>query len=97
MRVASALEFFPSDAIGAGNASDGKGRLLQLDLDGLAAPVFTDIAGDKKIFRARAPWRQFFAVHDLRAGDFVVFQKSSDRRYRVSAKPVPRSPKKARL
>ena len=78
------LDFFPGDAIGGANKRE-EGEPLTLNFDGLPELVETDIAGDKKIFRCRLPWRMFFAHHpDLAEGGSVIIERQSDRVYRVS-------------
>jgi hypothetical protein len=77
------LSFFPADAIGAPNARHGTGAMLTLHLEGLAGPVRTDIADDKKIFRCRGAWREFFKLHHLRPGDQLVIEQLSAYEYRV--------------
>ncbi len=75
--------FFPADAMGAPNARDGTGTLLTLHFEGLPGTVRTDIVADKKIFRCRSPWRNFFKRHDLRPGDRVAIERLSAYEYRV--------------
>lgn len=41
-------DFFPADCFGASSESGGLGKLLRLDVQGLAAPVYTDIPTDEK-------------------------------------------------
>jgi hypothetical protein len=78
------LGFFPADAVGAANARDGVGAMLKVHFDGLPDPVETDIAGaPHKDFRRRAPIRQFFTHHNLKAGDKIAIEKLSDYEYRV--------------
>ena len=77
------LDFFPADAIGAANARDGTGTPLTLHFAGLPEPVDTDIVGDKKLFRCRGPWREFFAHHRLAEGDCVAIERLSAYEYRV--------------
>jgi hypothetical protein len=77
------LDFFPVDAIGAPNARDGTGTLLTLHFQGLPEPVKTDITADKKMFRCRGPWRDFFNYHGLKAGDRITIERLSAYEYRV--------------
>ena len=77
------LSFFPADAIGAPNARDGTGTMLTLHLEGLPGPIRTDIAADKKIFRCRGAWRDFFKRHHLQPGDQFVIERLSAYDYRV--------------
>jgi hypothetical protein len=46
--------------------------------------VQTDIAGNHKTFRSRAPWRAFVACHGLAEGDTVVIERLSAYEYRIS-------------
>lgn len=77
------LGFFPADAMGAPNARDGTGTLLTLHFEGLPGTVRTDIAADKRIFRCRRPWGNFFKRHDLQPGDRVAIERLSAYEYRV--------------
>jgi hypothetical protein len=77
------LNFFPADAIGAAKAQDGKGAMLTLHLEGLAEPIETDIAGDKKIFRCRGEVGKFFARCGLSEGNSVVIERLSAYEYRI--------------
>jgi hypothetical protein len=78
------LGFFPADAIGEANSSDGKGAILTVHFDGLPRPAKTDIAGPPhKDFRQRKPIREFFERHGLKAGEMIAIEKLSDYEYRV--------------
>lgn len=50
--------FFPRDSYGPSSRTAGVGRLLQLDVEGLAAPVLTDIPKDAKTGRPRGFFRK---------------------------------------
>ena len=82
--VAAHMSFFPGDAVGAANSKDGVGTLLTLHFTGLPEAVQTDIAGNHKTFRSRAPWRAFVACHGLAEGDAVVIERLSAYEYRIS-------------
>jgi hypothetical protein len=69
------LSFFPADAIGAPSARDGTGTMLTLHLEGFPGPIRTDIAADKKIFRCRGAWRDFFKRHHLQPGAQLVIER----------------------
>jgi hypothetical protein len=75
------LDFFPSDAVGALASEMGEGRALTLHVHGLSEPVETDIAGDKRFFRKRGFWKDFFVSHELRAGDTIRITKRSPYEY----------------
>lgn len=81
--LAAHLGFFPADAIGVPNARDGTGTLLTLHFAGLPGTVRTDIAADKKIFRCRGPWRDFFKCHDLQPGDRIAIERLAAYEYGV--------------
>ncbi|WP_027854162.1 hypothetical protein [Marinobacterium litorale] len=83
--LSSVIEFFPKDSIGGSNESSLAHRLLEVH-SGIASPVRTDIAGDKKIFRRRSWVGEFFEVHGLVAGDWVVIEKTGADRYHVYPK-----------
>ena len=75
-------DLFPSSSIGGGSEADVAKQLLEVHF-GIGSPVMTDIAGDKKIFRKRSWVGEFFAVHDLAAGDSVVVEETGTNRYHV--------------
>jgi hypothetical protein len=75
--------FFPADAVGERNADEGTGKALTVWFAGSATSVRTDIAGEHKIFRARAPQREFFARHRIQAGDQIAIEWLGGREYRV--------------
>lgn len=73
---------FSADSIGGPSEAQVAPQLLEVHC-GIGAPVSTDIAGDKKIFRKRAWVGEFFAAHDLKAGDRVAIQQTGPNRYHV--------------
>jgi len=81
------IEFFPPSSFGGSNIDAQASTLLEVH-SGIGEPVFTDIAGDKKIFRKRAWVGEFYESHGLRAGDSVVIQHTGGHRYHVY--PLPR-------
>ena len=83
--LASILELFPASAVGGTSDAARASRLLEVH-SGIGEPVFTDIAGDKKIFRKRTWVGEFFAAHELKAGDFVVVERTGPHRYHVYPK-----------
>lgn len=80
--LSSIYDMFPAGAIGGGSGSDVAKQLLEVH-SGIGAPVMTDIAGDKKIFRRRAWVAEFFSVHDLGAGDSIAIEETGPNRYHV--------------
>lgn len=79
------MDIFPAASIGGSSEADRASQLLEVHA-GIGAPVFTDIAGDKKIFRRRAWVGEFFAAHQLKAGDSVVVERTGALRYHVYPK-----------
>lgn len=80
--LTSIYDLFPATSIGGGSEADVAPQLLEVH-SGIGAPVMTDIAGDKKIFRRRGWVGDFFAVHKLAAGDSVVVEETGPNRYHV--------------
>jgi len=80
--LSSVIEFFPPNAVGGPNEESEAELKLEIH-SGIEQPVLTDIAGDKKIFRKRSWVREFFEVHDLRAGDKVIIERTGTHRYHV--------------
>jgi hypothetical protein len=76
------IAMFPLSAVGGSNESERAELLLEIH-SGIGAPFFTDIAGDKRIFRKRAWVAEFFQVHELKAGDQVVVEKTGFSRFHV--------------
>lgn len=83
--LSSVIQFFPKDSIGGTNDRSLAPRLLEVH-SGIASPVQTDIAGDKKIFRRRSWVGEFFEVHNMAAGDRVIIEKTGSDRYHVYPK-----------
>lgn len=79
------MSLFPATAVGGPNESAHASKPLEIH-PGFGDPVFTEIAGDKKIFRKRAWVAEFFRVHDLKAGDQVVIEKTGETRFHVYPK-----------
>ncbi|UXD88754.1 hypothetical protein [Thalassolituus hydrocarboniclasticus] len=80
--LSSVIEFFPKSSIGGSNIESQAETLLEVH-SGIEKPVLTDIAGDKKIFRKRSWVGEFFKVHELKAGDYVVIEHTDSNRYHV--------------
>ena len=79
------MELFPVASIGGSSEAELASQLLEVH-SGIGEPVITDIAGDKKIFRKRAWVGEFFATHQLKAGDCVVVERTGPNRYHVYPK-----------
>lgn len=79
------MELFPAASVGGSSEADRASQLLEVK-SGVGVPVLTDIAGDKKIFRSRAWVGEFFATHQLKAGDSVVVERTGTHRYHVYPK-----------
>ena len=79
------MELFPAASVGGSSVADRASQLLEVH-SGIGAPVLTDIAGDKKIFRSRAWVGEFFATHQLKAGDSVIVERTGTHRYHVYPK-----------
>jgi len=83
-------DFFPSDCFGASSAKARQGRPIELLVDGLSAPVMTDIPTDartgspRRFFRKRGWVREFFGRHEIRPGDTICIERVGPRRFRVT-------------
>lgn len=75
--------FIPTDAVGSHNRKNGKGRNIALQLSGTQRVIKTDIPEDKKIFRLRAPIREFVKHHNLKQNDKVYLEKIDKRVFRL--------------
>lgn len=84
-----ALGLFPRDSFGASSKKKGLGRAVQLDVEGFAHPILTDIPRDAKtgrprgIFRKRSWVAEFFRLHGIRGGETVAIEKTAERRYAI--------------
>ena len=85
--LTSIMELFPATSIGGSSEAECAPQRLEVH-SGIGVPVLTDIAGDKKIFRKRAWVGEFFATHQLKAGDSVVIERTGPHRYHVYPKRV---------
>ena len=79
------MDLFPVSAIGGSSESEMAPQLLEIHC-GMGQPVFTDIDGEKKIFRKRSWVREFFEGHRLNAGDNVFIERTGPFRYHVFPK-----------
>jgi DNA (cytosine-5)-methyltransferase 1 len=82
-------DFFPADCYGAPSEKDGVGKMVQLDVEGVSAPVYTDIPTDatsgnpRRFFRKRAWVREFFAKHGIKPGDTIAIERVNSHHFRV--------------
>jgi hypothetical protein len=79
------MALFPPSSVGGSSDAEQALQLLEVH-SGIGAPVQTDIAGDKKIFRKRSWVGEFFRTHQLKAGDKVVIERTGESRYHVYPK-----------
>jgi len=83
-------DFFPADCYGSPSASGTPGKMLRLDVDGLAEPVMTDIPTEAKagkprrFFRKRAWVREFFEKHGIKPGGTISIERITAHRFRIS-------------
>jgi hypothetical protein len=83
-------DFFPADCYGASTSEGVPGKLIRLDVDGLSAPVMTDIPTEiksgkpRRFFRKRAWVREFFDKHGIKQGDTISIERVSSHRFRIS-------------
>lgn len=80
--LSGVIEMFPPSSIGGPNEETTGAQLLEIHC-GIEAPILTDIARDKKIFRKRSWVGEFFRSHHLNAGDFVVIEQTGPFRFHV--------------
>lgn len=79
--LSSIIDLFPPESIGGPNKSK---QGVQIEIHcGIAEPVFTDIAGDKKIFRKRSWLGEFFQSHTLSAGSRIIIERTGANRYHI--------------
>jgi hypothetical protein len=83
--LTSIKSLFPEESLGGGSVKECARQLLEIHF-GAGDPVVTDIARDKWIFRKRAWVGDFFATHQLKAGDSVVVERTGMYRYNVYPK-----------
>lgn len=80
--LAKVINFFPKESVGGPNINSKAPLELEIHC-GINEPVFSDIAGDKNIFRKRSWVSEFFKSHDLAAGDKVIIEKTDVHRFHV--------------
>jgi hypothetical protein len=84
------LGFFPADCFGSSSKGGSLGRMLRLHVEGLQDEIETDIPTDartgtpRRFFRNRGWVRAFFKVAKIKAGDFVVLEKTDRFQLRVA-------------
>ncbi|KAF2394330.1 hypothetical protein [Pseudomonas frederiksbergensis] len=79
--LSSVIDLFPAESIGGANESE-LGTQIEIHF-GIADPVFTDIAGDKMIFRKRSWVGIFFQAHALSVGSKIIIEKTGTNRYHI--------------
>lgn len=79
--LSSVIDLFPAESVGGPNESE-RGAQLEIHC-GIADPILTDIAGDKKIFRKRSWVREFIQSHALSSGSRVIIERTGTNRYHV--------------
>jgi DNA modification methylase len=82
-------EFFPSDSFGKSKRSAGLGSSLQLYVEGLSAPISTDIptyvnGRPRWFFRERTWVKLFLRRHKLAVGEKLLIKRLSAREYEIS-------------
>ncbi len=83
-------DFFPADCYGSATKNGKRGKLLRLDVDGIAEPVMTDIPTEarsgkpRRFFRDRAWAREFFSKYGIKPGDTVAIERISSHRFRIT-------------
>ena len=73
---------FPPDSIGGSNKTES-GKQLTLHVYGFHETIKTDIAGDKMIFRKRDWVGRFFKANQLKQGDKIVVERTSEYEYNI--------------
>ncbi len=76
------MDLFPESAVGGSSERERAQTLLEIHW-GAEAPVVTDIAGDKHIFRKRSWVRKFLEIHDLHPHDVVVIERTGPCSYHI--------------
>lgn len=98
--VRSLYDFFPPDIVG-GSRRNGAAGQIELILDGLNETVHTDIGRDAQtgrprgFLRCRGSLRRFYEHHNVRAGDRVVVEKISPRKFRLAPQAADAEPLRA--
>lgn len=80
--LASIIDFFPKSSIGGSNEDAEANTKLEIHC-GIGEAVFTDIAGDKNIFRKRTWVREFLEIHKLSSGDKIIIENTGANRFHV--------------
>jgi len=82
-------DFFPKGILGGPSCDEPLGTQVTLNVDGLSAPIRTDIPTDRKtgrsrcFFRERAWVREFVRKNHLVPGDTVTIRRVSKTSYRI--------------
>jgi hypothetical protein len=84
IRVANSIDLFPKDVKG-GNNKRGMGKQVLIKT-AIGLSFYTDIAGDKEIFRNRGDIGRFLKKSRLSEGDIIVINKINDYEYCLTKK-----------
>ena len=82
-------DFFPPECYGSSSQRKGTGKPLTLMVEGLSAPIETDIPtearnGIPRHFVRKRSWvRRFFERHEIRPGDVIAIEKRKKYLYRI--------------
>ncbi|MFZ3039211.1 MAG: hypothetical protein WA115_05435 [Polynucleobacter sp.] len=77
-----AWDLIPKDSVGGENSDFLAKRLLDVHLS-TGAHFKTDVAEDKKIFRARSNFREFFMTHKITDGSRLVIEKTGPYEFHI--------------
>jgi len=82
-------DFFPADCYGSSSVHGTLGKMIRLDVAGIAEPVWTDIPTEavtgkpRRFFRKRSWVREFFNKHGIKPGDTISIERITSHRFRV--------------
>ena len=80
---------FTKGIVGPTNLKNGRGKEVELFLDGLNDTIKTDIPEDKKIFRQRARIRDFIQFYKLKINDKVILERKSSTKFKLKPANAP--------
>ncbi len=83
------LGMFTRGIVGPTNLKNGRGKEIELFLDGLNETIKTDIPADKKIFRQRSKIREFIRFHKLKVDDKVLLERISSSKFKLKPANAP--------
>jgi len=88
--VTGHYDFFPDDIVGTSKRNGRKSGYIEITLDGLKEPIYTDIGSDPKtgkprgFLRDRASVKRFFKHHEIKPGAMLALKRVSDRQYELT-------------